>query len=236
MGRQAAGRAQEPRVKAMAQRLADEQAREQQETLRMLREHFRETHQPMVMPENRVQMEQLARYQGAEYDREFLQLTIHHQNDGMMMIHLMRPAFARWRTGWRSSRCGRSGRRRGCSAGPRRLAGVTSRDFRRRNSPARASVRQPGRAPTNGLARPEGSGPHPRESGCGPFRHSVQRVRCFRWRCSSSTGPGRRTRMARSPASGRGSGSPIATGTSPSRAGCCTAALRARPPRRSCRR
>ncbi len=94
MGKQAAGRAQDPRIKVMAQRLADEQAREQQEMLRMLREHFRETHQPMVMPENRVQMEQLARYQGAEYDREFLQLTIHHHSDGMMMIHLMRPRFA----------------------------------------------------------------------------------------------------------------------------------------------
>lgn len=94
MGRQAAQRAQDPQVRGLAQRLADEQAREQQEMLRILREHFRETHQPMVMPENRVQIEQLLRYQGAEYDREFLQLTIHHHNDGMMMIHLMRPRFA----------------------------------------------------------------------------------------------------------------------------------------------
>ena len=93
MGRQAAGRAQDAQVKAMAQRLADDQAGEQQEILRMLRESFNETHQPMVMPENRVQMEQLARYQGAEYDREFLELTSHHHNDAIVMIHLMRPAF-----------------------------------------------------------------------------------------------------------------------------------------------
>ena len=95
MGRQAAQRAQAPQVRAFAQRVAEEQAREQQEILRMLREHYGETHQPMVMPENRVQMEQLSQFQGAEYDREFLQLTIHHHNDGVMMIHLMRPAFAR---------------------------------------------------------------------------------------------------------------------------------------------
>lgn len=95
MGRQAAGRAQDAQVKAMAQRLADDQAREQREILQMLRQHFGETHQPMVMPENRVQMEQLARYQGTEYDREFMELTIHHHNDGIMMIHLMRPGFQR---------------------------------------------------------------------------------------------------------------------------------------------
>lgn len=95
MGRQAAQRAENAQVKALAQRLADEQAREQQEMLRMLRQHYGETHTPMVMPENRVQIEQLSRYQGAEYDREFLQLTIHHHNDGVMMIHLMRREFRR---------------------------------------------------------------------------------------------------------------------------------------------
>ena len=95
MGRQAAAQAQDAQVKAMAQRLADKQQREQQDILRMLQMHYGENHQPMVIPENRVQMEQLSRYQGAEYDREFLELTIHHHNDGVMMIHLMRPGFQR---------------------------------------------------------------------------------------------------------------------------------------------
>lgn len=95
MGRQAAERAQDPQVREMARRLADKQQREQQEMLRMLRESYRETHQPMVMPKNRVQMEQLSALQGAEYDREFLELTIHHHHEGIMMIHEMRPRFTR---------------------------------------------------------------------------------------------------------------------------------------------
>lgn len=95
MGRQAQERAQNPEVRAMARRLADEQQREQQEMLRMLREAYNDNHQPTVMPKNRVQMEQLGRLQGAEYDREFLELVIMHHHEGNQMIHDMRPRFTR---------------------------------------------------------------------------------------------------------------------------------------------
>ena len=40
-------------------------------------------------------MEQLGQLQGAEYDREFLELTIMHHHDGNQMIHNMRPRFTR---------------------------------------------------------------------------------------------------------------------------------------------
>ena len=95
MAQVAVRQAQDPRVKAMAQRMLADQSREQREMLDMLRRTYRDTHQPMVMPEHRAMTDSLARRTGDDFDREFQMLVITHHHEALDMVHRMRPGITR---------------------------------------------------------------------------------------------------------------------------------------------
>lgn len=95
MAGQAAERAMNPRVKAFARRLADEQKAEQTKMLGMLRTSYNESHRPMAMPEHRAMVDSLAQRTGMDYDREFLMLTLTHHHEGIEMGHQMLPSITR---------------------------------------------------------------------------------------------------------------------------------------------
>jgi len=82
----AASRAVDDSVRALAQNLATRQAAQRDSLVALLGSLYGEEYRPQVMPRNADQADSLRMYSGAAADRYFLQTAIGHHREGIRII------------------------------------------------------------------------------------------------------------------------------------------------------
>ncbi|MHB1001118.1 MAG: DUF305 domain-containing protein [Armatimonadota bacterium] len=88
MSRLALNKASHPELRRFAQKVINDQARENRQFASWMKSWYKKSIQPSVMPMDRNNVNQLKSLEGREFEIEYMQMMIHHHQSGIQMAQM----------------------------------------------------------------------------------------------------------------------------------------------------